>query len=279
MRGAEGGHAAGRTQEREAEQGCGTSDGAGPGLACAPASRAAAGWTRVLIASDWHLSRVSPPQHGRLALAFLRRAARARDHVILNGDVFEGLFEPARRAEAAHPAVRTLVAAMACDGVLTRLAGNHDPDAGASHAHLTHPTVGRVLVAHGHLVDPLHGAAAGRFGEAVSRRFGHWWVVRGAAHAAEWLATRAAGSRIEQAFARRCRAAVHAAGCTLGVFGHVHRQHLRPGDAYANAGRLGLRQLEYLALDARGPSLHTLTLADLDAHEDAHATHGGLADA
>lgn len=235
----------------------------------AEGDHAAAAWPRVLIASDWHLSRVSPPQHGRLALAFLRRAARAREHVILNGDVFEGLFEPVHRAEAAHPAVRTQIAAMVRDGLLTRLAGNHDPDAGASHVCLTHPGMGRVLVTHGHLVDPLHGAAVGRFGDAVSRRFGHWRVVRGAAHAAEWLATRAAGAHIERAFARRCRAAVHAAGCTFGVFGHVHRQCLRPGDAYANAGRLGPRQIEYLALDAQGPSLHALALTDLDAHETA----------
>ncbi|MFI5228863.1 MAG: hypothetical protein ACHQWU_07325, partial [Gemmatimonadales bacterium] len=60
---------------------------------------------RTLIASDWHLGHFSPPSATVLAATFLMRARASGDHVILNGDIFEGLFESTASAAAAQPYV------------------------------------------------------------------------------------------------------------------------------------------------------------------------------
>ena len=227
--------------------------------------------TAVWIASDWHLGPESPPGHGRLARAFLARARAAGARVILNGDVFEDLFWGADRAAAAHPGVAEEVAALAREGRLERTSGNHDPEAGLPRLELSAPGVGRVLVAHGHAVDPLNASPLGRFGDGISRRFGRLALVRGAATLAEASARALAGPRIVALFRRRCLALLEREGFDLGVFGHVHAAHLVPGDRYANSGALRGSSLGYLELDAGGPRLRLLREDDLGTADPAPA--------
>jgi UDP-2,3-diacylglucosamine pyrophosphatase LpxH len=222
----------------------------------------------VRIASDWHLGPRSPAIHARLAGAFLARAREEGVRVILNGDVFDDLFEgPA--AEAAHPGVAAEIAALGREGRLERTRGNHDPGAGVPRVVLEVPGLGKVLVAHGNAIDPLNSSALGRLGDGISRRFGRLALVRGAARLAE-AAARAVGERqMIDLFRRRCLAALEREGFALGVFGHVHARHLAPGDRYANAGALSGDVLEYLELGPEGPRLGALRAADLSpAPED-----------
>jgi UDP-2,3-diacylglucosamine pyrophosphatase LpxH len=214
--------------------------------------------TAVWIASDWHLGPDTPAADARLALRFLERARDAGARVILNGDVFDDLFAGRGRAEAAHPAVVGAIGALAGEGRLARLRGNHDPDAGSEQAVLEVEGLGRVLVAHGHLVDPIHRSALGRLGDGISRRFGRLAVVRGAARLAEAAARAAAGRRMVAHFRTRCVALVRSEGCALGVFGHVHVAHLVAGDPYANAGALLGGRLTYLVLEPGRARLATI---------------------
>ncbi|HEX9308368.1 MAG TPA: metallophosphoesterase [Anaeromyxobacter sp.] len=219
-----------------------------------------------LVASDWHLSPESPPLHARLARAFLERAAAGGESVVLNGDVFEELyFGP--RARAAHPEVVRAMDALARDGRLRTTRGNHDPGAGEERLALDVPGLGRVLVAHGDALDPLHASALGRLGDALSRRLGHLAVVRGAARLAEAAARGVADRRMREVFRRRCLAVVEREGFALGVFGHVHAPHLVPGDRYVNAGRLGPRTLGYVVLGPSGARLAELREDDLAARD------------
>ena len=216
----------------------------------------------VRIASDWHLGPRSPASHGPLARAFLARARADGVRVVLNGDVFDDLFDGAA-AEAAHPEVVAEVEALAAAGRLDRTRGNHDPEAGVAQLVLEVPGTGRVLVAHGHLLDPLNSSAIGRLGDGISRRFGRLAIVRGAARLAEATARAVAEDRMLALFRRRCLAAVAREGAELGVFGHVHAPHLVAGDRYANAGALRGDALEYLELGPAGPRLAALRAADL----------------
>jgi len=224
---------------------------------------------RTLIAGDWHLGTYSAATHASLAGGFLERARQEGDLVVLNGDIFEGLFEPVARAEAAHPGLAALIATMAGAGRIARTEGNHDPGAGVHQLILEHDAVGRILVAHGHRVDPMHGSSAGHLGDRISRRFGHRAVVRGAARAVETVVTGVAATHVDRFFRRKCRALVEGHRCDLGVFGHNHRQYLVPGDRYANAGCLKDASLEYLLLDEAGPRLCRFGLDDLGADAPA----------
>ncbi len=208
----------------------------------------AGGSGRTLVASDWHLGSFSSSVAEQLAQRFLEYARETGDRVVLNGDIFEGLFEPAEQAEAAHPVVRDMIAEMATRGQLLRLAGNHDPDVDRSLVIVDQPKIGRVLISHGHAVDSLHHSRLGHAGDAISRRMGHVAVVRGAARFAERAAKAIAGVAIEHVFQVRCRALVTQSKCVVGIFGHIHRRYLAPGDAYANAGYLSRTRLEYLVL-------------------------------
>ncbi len=230
--------------------------------------------TPVWIASDWHLGPRSPPAHGRLARAFIARADRAGARVVLNGDVFDDLFAGRGRAQAAHPETADAIAALAQAGRLERTRGNHDPDAGVERVVLEVPGVGRVLVTHGHRVDPVNASPVGRLGDAISRRFGRLAAVRGAARLAESTARAVAGERMIAVFRRRCLALVEREGFALGVFGHVHAPHLAPGDRYANAGALRDEVLSYLALELQGPRLCALGVRDLTAAESNRPTMG-----
>lgn len=210
------------------------------------------------IASDWHLGPRSPPLHGRLALAFLERARAAGVEVILNGDVFDDLFAGPGRAPAAHPGVAAAIAALSGAGRLRRTCGNHDPEAGPERLVLDLPGVGRLLVAHGHALDPINASPVGRLGDSISRHFGRTALVRGAARLAEVVARALAGERMIAVFAARCRRAVAAGPFDLGVFGHVHRPHLVAGDGYVNAGALDDRGLEFVVVGERGVRLERL---------------------
>jgi UDP-2,3-diacylglucosamine pyrophosphatase LpxH len=216
----------------------------------------------VLVASDWHLAPGSPAAHARMARAFLALARREGADVVLNGDVFDALFSGPGRAEAAHPRVVEDIEALAADGRLVRTRGNHDPDAGAPRVALEVPGVGRVLVSHGHEVDPIARSAAGRLGAEISRRFGRTWPVRESARLAERAARAVAGARMAEEFRRRALALVLREGFDLGVFGHVHVPHLVPGDRYANAGALVGDTLTFLELGAGGPRLRILRGGD-----------------
>jgi predicted phosphodiesterase len=213
-----------------------------------------------LIASDWHLGTYTPPAEARLAVAFLEWAREAAELLVLNGDIFEGLFESPARAERAQPAAAALMAEMARAGRLLRTHGNHDPDAGPRQLVLDHAGVGRVLVAHGHAVDPMHASPVGHFGDGISRRFGHLALVRGAAWMAETVVAGAASAAVDRMYRRKCLVLVERERCDLGVFGHNHRRHLVAGDRYANSGRLRRTRLEYLALDGGGASLREFAL-------------------
>jgi predicted phosphodiesterase len=213
---------------------------------------------KVLVASDWHLAPGSPPAHAPLARAFLALARREGARVVLNGDVFDELFSGPGRAEAAHPAVTADLAALAAAGRLLRTKGNHDPGAGDARAVLEVAGVGRVLVAHGHEVDPIARSAAGRLGGAISRRWGRTGAVRLAARIAEGTARALAGRRLVDEFGRRARAVVVREGFDLGVFGHVHVAHAARGDPYANAGALLGERLTFLELGPAGLRLRVL---------------------
>ena len=215
-----------------------------------------------LVASDWHLSPESPPLHGALARAFLERALEGGETVVLNGDVFEELYFGAR-ARAAHPRVVRAIEALARAERLLTTRGNHDPAAGEERLVLEVPVLGRVLVAHGDAFDPLHASALGRLGDELSRTLGHLAAVRGAARVAEAVARAVADRRIRALFRRRCLAVVEGEGFAVGVFGHVHAAHLAAGDWYVNAGRLGARSLEYVALGRSGVRLAALRADDL----------------
>jgi UDP-2,3-diacylglucosamine pyrophosphatase LpxH len=211
------------------------------------------------IASDWHLAPGTPPADARVALAFLERARDAGVRVVLNGDVFDDLFAGPGRSRAAHPDVGSAIDRLAGEGRLARTAGNHDPDAGSDREVVEVPGLGRVLVAHGHLVDPINRSALGRLGDGISRRFGRLALVRGAARIAEAAARGAAGERMVAHFRRRCLALVEREGCALGVFGHVHVPHLAEGDRYVNAGALHGGTLTYLVLEPGHARLEVMT--------------------
>jgi UDP-2,3-diacylglucosamine pyrophosphatase LpxH len=217
----------------------------------------------VRIASDWHLAPRTPPLDARLAIAFLRRARADGAAVILNGDVFDDLYAGKRRCERAHPEVVAELARLRADERLLRIRGNHDPDAGADQVVLERPGLGRVVVAHGDRIDPLHQSWLGRLGHRLSERLGRLRVVRFATAAADTVAHALAGRRMLEVFRARCAAFVAREGCALGVFGHVHEQHLAAGDPYANAGWLHGGRLEYLELTADGVRLGVLTAEDL----------------
>lgn len=210
------------------------------------------------IASDWHLGPRSPPLHGRLALAFLGRARSAGVEVILNGDVFDDLFAGPGRAQAAHPAVVEAIAELASTGRLRRTSGNHDPDAGPERLVVERAGLGRVLVTHGHSLDPINSSPIGRLGDAISRRFGRMALVRGAARLAEAVARAVAEERMIAVFRARCLRAVASGGFDLGVFGHVHRAHAASGDRYANAGALSGDRLEFAVVDESGVRIERL---------------------
>ena len=217
------------------------------------------------IASDWHLSPRSPPLHGRLAAGFLRRAREDGASVILNGDVFDDLFEGPDRCRRAHPEVAAAIEELRAQGRLRRTCGNHDPQAGQDRILVDWPGVGRVLVAHGHAVDPIHGSWLGRLGDGISARFGRLGLVRGGAALAEAVATGLLGPRIVRVFRGRCLAMVEREGCALGVFGHVHAPHLAAGDRYANSGALAGDGLHFLELGPESPRLLTLRPEELQA--------------
>ncbi len=216
------------------------------------------------IASDWHLAPGTPPEDARLALAFLRRARADGAAVILNGDVFDDLYSGRGRCERAHPDVVLELERLRAEGRLRRIRGNHDPGAGDERVVLDWPGMGRVVVAHGDAVDPVHQSWLGRLGHALSLRFGRLGVVRLATALAEAVVRGVAGRRLLEGFRARCSAFVERERCVLGVFGHVHAQHLAPGDRYANAGWLRHGRLEYLELTPGGARLGALTAADLD---------------
>jgi len=224
---------------------------------------------RTLIAGDWHLGTYSPPAHVRLAAEFLRRARRDGDRVVLNGDIFEGIFEPVSRAESAQAGLTREVAELTSRGQLVRTEGNHDPGAGVLSVVLEHRRLGAVLVAHGHLVDPMHGSHVGEFGDGISRRFGHLAVVRGAARMVEVLVAVTVAAQVDRAFRVRCLGMVERHGCAVGVFGHNHRAHLASGDAYVNAGSLHGSRLEYVVLDDLGVTAQRLELVDLEGSAPA----------
>lgn len=212
------------------------------------------------IASDWHLGSRPQPAKARLAALFLKTARLEGASVILNGDVFEDLFEGVGKGEQAHPEVVAEIEALRAMGRLRRTRGNHDPAAGEERIVLEWPGLGRVLVAHGDVADPVNRSVVGRLGNGISRRFGRLWVVRGAAALAERTARAAAGRRIARIFRTRCLELIRSEGCDLGVFGHVHEPHLDPSDRYANAGSMTRNGLEYLELGRAGPRLCTLSL-------------------
>ncbi len=214
--------------------------------------------TGFLVASDWHLAPGSPEAHGRLALAFLERARASGATVVLNGDVFDDLFSGPGRAGAAHPRVAAEIAALAGAGRLLRTRGNHDPAAGEERVVLEVPGVGRVLVLHGHQVDPIGGSAAGRIGDAISRTFGRSPIVRAAAHLAEAGARAVAGGRMAREFQRRAASLVAREGFDLGVFGHLHVPLVAPAERYANAGALAGGVLSFLELRAGSVRLRAL---------------------
>lgn len=227
----------------------------------------------VRIASDWHLGTRSPAEHGSLARAFLERARADGARVVLNGDVFELLFE-GEAARFAHPEVVEALGRLAADGLLAETAGNHDPEAGPAALVLDVPAVGRVLVAHGHLADPVNRSPVGRFGDGISRRFGRFGLVRGSARAVEWMARGLAGGAMERVFRTRCLALVAQEDAALGVFGHVHVAHLAAGDRYANAGALRRDRLEYLELGPDGAALRAHTRTDLGSDASAGIPRG-----
>ncbi len=217
----------------------------------------------VRIASDWHLAPRSPRAHAQLAAAFLLRARADGASVILNGDVFDDLFAGAGCGARAHPDVVAALERLRGEGLLRRLRGNHDPAGGEERVVLEWPAIGRVIVTHGDAVDPLHGSWLGRLGHAISLRAGGFALVRLAMALAEVTARALIGRRILRGFQARCRALVAREACALGVFGHVHAQHLAPGDPYANAGWLHGDRLEYLELGPGGARLRALTIAEL----------------
>ena len=219
---------------------------------------------RTLVASDWHLSRYSSAETSTLALAFLERARDSGDEVILNGDIFEGLFEPVALSEAAHPHVVSLIGAMRRAGQLRRTEGNHDPGAGDASIVVGHGRLGPILVMHGHVADPLRMSRVGRLGDFISRRFGWIPAVRLAARLAEQGASLTA-HRVEQVFSRRCRDLVarRLSGAGLGIFGHIHRQYLVAGDRYANAGHLTDQRLEFIAISRDGTEAGRLDISEL----------------
>ncbi len=217
---------------------------------------------RTLVASDWHLSRYSSAETSTLALAFLERARDSGDEVILNGDVFEGLFEPVTLSEAAHPHVASLMGAMTRTGQLRRTEGNHDPGAGAAAIVLDHERLGPILVMHGHVADPLRMSPVGRLGDFISRRLGWIPAVRLAARLAEQSASLTA-HRVERVFSRRCRDLVARRMSVMGIFGHIHRQYLVAGDRYANAGHLTDRRLEFIAITRDGADAERLDISEL----------------
>jgi UDP-2,3-diacylglucosamine pyrophosphatase LpxH len=217
---------------------------------------------RTLVASDWHLSRYSSAEMSTLALAFLERARDSGDDVILNGDIFEGLFEPVALSQAAHPHVVSLMEAMTRTGQLRRTEGNHDPGAGSSAIVLGHEGLGPILVMHGHVADPLRMSRVGRLGDFISRRLGWIPAVRLAARLAEQSASLTA-HRVERVFSRRCRDLVARRPTRMGIFGHIHRQYLVAGDRYANAGHLTDQRLEFIAISRDGVDAERLDIGEL----------------
>jgi UDP-2,3-diacylglucosamine pyrophosphatase LpxH len=211
--------------------------------------------TDLWIASDWHLGPGSPPVHARLALAFLEQARAAGVEVILNGDLFDDLFAGPGRAPGAHPGVAAAIAALQASKRLSRTSGNHDPDAGPERLVVERPGVGRVLVTHGHALDPINASPIGRLGDAISRHFGRTALVRGAAKLAEVVARTVAEDQMIAVFRARCLRAVESGGFDLGIFGHVHWAYLVAGDRYVNAGGLHDDRLEYVVLEDRGARL------------------------
>jgi len=236
-------------------------------------------YARTLVASDWHLGSFSSPVAAQLAQRFVECARATGDRIVLNGDIFEGLFEPVEQAESAHPVVRDMIAEMTTRGQLIRLAGNHDPDSGRSVFIVDQPELGRVLISHGHAVDSLHHSRLGHAGDAISRRLGRLSLIRGAARFAEHAAKTIAGVAIERVFQVRCRALVKQSNCVVGIFGHIHRRYLAPGDAYANAGYLSPTRLEYLILSENVIKLAHLKLGDWQLGDSSRMPDASLSNA
>jgi predicted phosphodiesterase len=219
------------------------------------------------VASDWHLGPRSPAVHGRLALAFLERARLDEAQVVLNGDVWEDLFAGEGAGARAFPQVAARAAALSAAGRLRFTRGNHDPYRGELRVELDWPGTGRVLVAHGHAADPINASSVGRLGDSISRHFGRFALVRGAAWLAEAAVRGLAEERMVALFRARCERLVDEGRFDLGIFGHVHRAHGVPGDRYANAGSLHGESLEYLELGPVGLRLGVLQAADLGVDE------------
>lgn len=218
---------------------------------------------RTYVASDWHLGSLSPPQHSKLAATFLQRIADENAFVVLNGDIFEGLFEPIDDALACQRDVFSQVQQLQQAGQLRLVVGNHDPTLGEAKVIVGVAGIGRVLIAHGHAADPWQRTPLCQLGDAVSRRFGKWVAVRGAAHLVESITFATVGRQVRAAFQARCSAWVRQEHCQLGVFGHVHEQYLEAGNPYANAGWMDATRLQYLMFDANGPHKGALHLKDI----------------
>ncbi len=215
------------------------------------------------VASDWHLGTRSPRVHRELVQAFLRQLQDSGDRLVLNGDIWEGLFEREPRARQAHPAVVAALDELQRQGRLEQTQGNHDPDTGVPGTEVSWPGLGRILISHGHGVDPLHGSGIGRLGDTISRHFGSLLVVRGAARVANLAAEAIAGEKMVSIFRQRCLESVSKGGYSLGIFGHVHRQYYRDGDPYVNSGWLSDERLEYLVLDSNGIHLRALKVSEV----------------
>ena len=222
---------------------------------------------RVALLSDLHLGRGGsaddgPADASALAAALHALAARV-DRVLLAGDVLElqhGLvpFAWAREARLMRARHAGLVAALTAPSFVW-LVGNHDEPLARLDGHLAdlRLDVGgrRLLVLHGHQVDPLHVYAPrleafGSWGAAMAVRAG--W--RGAWTLATGLAGRLNGMHrapVESAFTRRLLAWGKARGATWVAHGHDHAPLLltRDGVTLVRPGATTGRHLRYALLD------------------------------
>ena len=231
---------------------------------------------KVAILSDLHIG--CPPVPGafghppRAFADYLARLLDTHDQLVLNGDIFQSDHQLIPGITSQRAAIARAVDAnpwlhdvLELDQT-TLLRGNHDDETqrvlGAGVRHMVDGPVGRLVVTHGDVHDPVIGTAPGISALAT------WSSGRirriGLGRLAQWLEGRdiaIKGARFSGpagAYARGAAVELAQHNAQVVVFGHTHQPALltlAPG-IYANPGSASLGHRAHVSVDLSEGRLH-----------------------